>query len=102
LLRSSAFTDIALVPASPWLDRTPPAAPTMNITLNPLKVNIGATERPGLWALHVKRQSGWKLQILPGRFNGFTFDPGDEPDAIALRAIDRCGNESAPTVVARN
>ena len=102
LLRSSAFTDIALVPASPWLDRTPPAAPTMNITLNPMKVNIGTSERPGLWALQVKRQSGWKLQILPGRFNGFTFDPGDEPDAIVLRAIDRCGNESAPTVVARN
>jgi uncharacterized lipoprotein YddW (UPF0748 family) len=102
LLRSNVYADLALIPASPWLDRTPPAAPIMNITPSPVKVSVSSAERPSLWALQVKRPSGWKLQILPGRFGGFSFDAGDEPEAIAVRAIDRCGNESAPTVVARN
>ena len=100
LLRSSVYTDLAVVPASPWLDRTPPAPPSMSVTLNPLKVSVSnaATERAWLWALQVKRANGWKLQILPGRFGGFAFDAADEPEAIAVRAIDRCGNESARSV----
>jgi uncharacterized lipoprotein YddW (UPF0748 family) len=101
LLRSSVYTDVALAPASPWLDRSPPPAPTVNVTQNPLKASVSSPEQVWLWALQVKRGNGWKLQVMSGRFGGFSFDTGDEPEAIAVRAIDRCGNESAPTVVAR-
>lgn len=101
LLRSRVYTDVALVPASPWLDRTPPAAPMVNVTTNPLKLSVSSPEQVWLWALQVKRSNGWKLQILSGRFGGFSFDAGDEPEVIAVRAIDRCGNESAATVLAR-
>ena len=101
LLRSRVYTDLALVPASPWLDRTPPSAPAVNVTMNPLKVSVSSPDSVWLWALQVKRAAGWKLQILSGRFGGFSFDAGDAPEAIAVRAIDRSGNESATTVVAR-
>ena len=101
LLRSSVYTDVALVPASPWLDRTPPASPTISVTTSPLKVSMSSPDPVSLWALQVKRGNGWKLQIMSGRFGGFSFDSGDEPEAISVRAIDRCGNESAPAVVAR-
>ncbi len=101
LLRSSVYTDIALVPATPWLDRTPPTPPTVNVTTNPLKVSVSSAEPVHQWALQVKRASSWKLQVMSGRFGGFSFDTGDEPEAIAVRAIDRCGNESAATVLAR-
>ncbi|HKQ37417.1 MAG TPA: family 10 glycosylhydrolase [Verrucomicrobiae bacterium] len=101
LLRSRVYTDLALVPASPWLDRAPPVAPTVNVTTNPLKVGVSSSEQVWLWALQVKRASGWKLQIMSGRFGGFSFDAGDEPEAFALRAIDRCGNESTPMVFGR-
>jgi len=104
LLRSKAFTDAALVPISPWLDHTPPAAPSVSATSTPLKIAIKntGTESAWLWALQVKRGNDWKLQLLSGRFVGVAFNAGDEPEAIADRAIDRCGNESAPTVLARN
>lgn len=103
LLRANVFADVALVPATPWLDRTPPSTPVVNVTSSPLKVtvkNLG-TENVWLWALHVKRGTDWKLQILPGHFGGFSFNANDDPDAIAVRAIDRCGNESPPAVVGR-
>jgi uncharacterized lipoprotein YddW (UPF0748 family) len=104
LLRSTIFTDLALVPASPWLDRSPPATPELNVSLNPVKVTVNSVgaEPVWQWALQVKRGNRWKLQLFPGRFGGFSFDAGDEPEVIAVRAIDRCGNESAPAVVARN
>jgi uncharacterized lipoprotein YddW (UPF0748 family) len=102
LLRSTIYTDLALVPTSPWLDRTPPSPPVLNVGSSPLKVSVTNTENVSLWALQVKRGNRWKLQIFPGRFGGFSFDAGDEPDVIAVRAIDRSGNESMPTVVARN
>ena len=103
LLRNSVYTDNALVPASPWLDRMAPSQPAMDVTPNPVKVSLRnpGTESVWLWALQVKRGNQWKLQVLPGRFGGFSFNTGDEPDVIAVRAIDRCGNESPPTVVAR-
>lgn len=103
LLRSEVYKDLAVVPASPWLDRVPPAQPSVSLTHGPLKVMVKntGTESVWLWALQVKRGNDWKLQILSGRFGGFSFNVGDEPEAIAVRAIDRCGNESVPTVVAR-
>jgi uncharacterized lipoprotein YddW (UPF0748 family) len=101
LLRSSAYPDIALIPASPWLDRMPPTAPTVSVSANPVKVTVTSPEKVWQWALQVKRGNVWRLQILSGRFGGFSFDAGDDPDVIAVRAIDRCGNESVPTVVAR-
>ena len=101
LLRSNAYTDFALVPASPWLDRTPTTTPTISVTANPVKVTVAGSEKVWQWALQVKRGNAWKLQILSGRFGGFSFNLGDEPEAIAVRAIDRYGNESAAAVVAR-
>jgi len=103
-LRSTIFTELAVVPASPWLDRSPPPVPALNVTLNPVKVTVNNAggEPVWQWTLQVKRGNRWKLQLFPGRFGGFSFDAGDEPEAIAVRAIDRCGNESAPAVVARN
>lgn len=102
-LQSTVFADIALVPASPWLDGTPPAAPIVSTTLSPLKLNVrnGGVESVWQWALQIRRRNEWKLQMHSGRFAGFSFNPGDEPDVIVVRAIDRCGNESAPTVLAR-
>jgi uncharacterized lipoprotein YddW (UPF0748 family) len=104
LLRATAFADSALVPASPWLDRSPPAAPALTVTMKPVKVTVHNTgpEPVWQWALQAKRGGKWKVQMFAGRFGGFSFDSGDEPEVIAVRAIDRCGNESLPAVVARN
>lgn len=96
----------ALVPASPWLDSTPPAQPTLTVDsrASPLRVTWQAkgTERPWLWVLDWKEGKSWRTEILPGNRAGVQFkDRSVQPQVIAVRAVDRCGNLSPAVTLQR-
>jgi len=109
LLRSSAlqtalkqgpYADVALVPACPWLDAKPPAKPKLTVSAEATAARASWTPAPGepigFWLLQVKRGTAWTSEITSERSRRLA---GPLPDAVAVMAVDRAGNTSAPTVV---
>ncbi len=107
-LRREVYTQPALVPDSPWLGNTPPAAPKLAAesagASGPLKLSWEPAnpERVWLWVLQTKAGDRWTTEILCGAQTSRRYGSGTErPEGIALTAIDRCGNASAPAALAR-
>jgi hypothetical protein len=95
----------ALVPASPWLSRTPPAPPKIEIVRRGSNIEVmAALSRDHATFTHVvwTRQSGqWQLQLLPTRgenadqvLDTRQFGLDALPDVVVWSTIDRFGNES--------
>lgn len=96
----------ALVPASPWLDRTPPAPPRLEWRREGERVRLVWRPADGAdvwqWVLCSKRGDEWSTDILPGNVTEHVFEATAEkplPTAAALTALDRCGNESRRVMV---
>jgi uncharacterized lipoprotein YddW (UPF0748 family) len=94
------YASPALVPASPWLDATPPAAPEASLTTNPATGAKTLTWKPAdeadvfRWAVYTRRNGAWQTQIYPAGKRALLLG-ADAPDAIEIAAVDRTGNESA-------
>jgi len=97
LLQMGPYAQPALVPASPWLDATPPAAPTLRLEGARVTVAPGAGEAPALWAVwrRVARPAGrvWQFDVQPGSLRRL---PVQGADLMAVSAVDRSGNASIP------
>jgi uncharacterized lipoprotein YddW (UPF0748 family) len=113
-LRAGPYADLALVPASRWLDSIAPAAP--KLTLHPAGVQLPTgggpdtlhtpmhvTVRPGrkampfLWAVRTRADStsSWITAIVPATEQRLPLPSG--ATEVVVTAIDRAGNESKPT-----
>jgi hypothetical protein len=72
----AARPDAALVPASPWLGATPPAAPQLVRDARQVRVQAPPRGEPARWfALWVWRRGAWR----------FVVRPADAPLAVPLR-----------------
>jgi uncharacterized lipoprotein YddW (UPF0748 family) len=97
------YVQTALVPASPWLDSTPPdkpklvAASNSNSGVSVRWENAGG-EPAWLWVLQYRTNEVWTTEILPANQTAHTFFNA-APDAFSIRAVDRTGNLSAPAVL---
>jgi uncharacterized lipoprotein YddW (UPF0748 family) len=104
-LARGVYAGPALVPATPWLDSTPPGKPLLAVTENGIS-KAKATWRSAsgknawLWLLQSQHDNEWTSEILPAEKRSHVFD-GSAPDAIALSAVDRVGNVSAPASLVR-
>jgi uncharacterized lipoprotein YddW (UPF0748 family) len=101
-LEREVFTQRALVPASPWLDNIPPDQPGLSVSgtgNGGARMTWQATGGKPVWLWVVQMRSGgkWTSEILPGGALSFPI-PGAQPDVLAVTAIDRSGNASAPAV----
>jgi uncharacterized lipoprotein YddW (UPF0748 family) len=100
-LQHDSYQQPALIPASPWLDATPPARP--KLTVSPWKNSVtihwenGAAEPARWWVLQCRIKTVWTTEIFPANESG-RYCENFQPDAIALRAVDRTGNLSAPAI----
>ncbi len=100
------YKEPALVPASSWLDKSPPGKPALTVTPdNELKV-LRLTWEPSdkgvvrSWVVQVKRGKKWETSVLPGWLTFRTFLGGaSAPEAMAVTAVDRCGVAGKPAVV---
>jgi uncharacterized lipoprotein YddW (UPF0748 family) len=104
VLEREVYNEAALVPATPWLERIPPAKP--ELTVSPargaatISWTVANPEVLRHWVLQIRKGEKWTTKILT-RPAGSKVLLGSEPDVIALTVIDRCGNASVPAVVQR-
>jgi len=105
-LATLAYAEPALVPASPWLDNKPPAAPRVQIKREGSSdtVNVSwkrhGSEPAWLWAVYAKHGAAWRVHVYPSETDNVQLapDPVLGPvTAVAVRAVDRSGNQSAKT-----
>jgi uncharacterized lipoprotein YddW (UPF0748 family) len=100
------YTAPALVPASPWLSRTPPPSPKVEVVRRGDKVEVmAALGRDHAVFTHVvwTRQDGqWQLNLLPARgeladalVEVRQFNLSALPEFVVWSVVDRYGNESA-------
>jgi uncharacterized lipoprotein YddW (UPF0748 family) len=97
------YPQTALVPASPWLDSTPPDQPKLTVIIEKnsrldVRWETSGGEPAWLWVLQFRTDGVWTTQILPANRTDHLLE-NLAPDAISIRAVDRTGNLSAPTVL---
>jgi uncharacterized lipoprotein YddW (UPF0748 family) len=95
------YAQPALIPASPWLAATPPPPPKLVVDRLGKTAHVqwqpAAGQPAGWWVLQTRAGGVWTTQILPGgRMEAYLDNL--VPDAVAIRAVDRLGNLSAPEI----
>lgn len=91
-LSSDVYKDAALVPASPWLDNTPPPTPSLTFGNGFVQIIPASGESPRWYAVRVHSSTGWKTQII------FAATPAvsvtSNIDRVLVQAVDQAGNVS--------
>jgi len=108
-LQRASYRESALVPASPWLDKIPPAKPqvTMKAAEKPGQLLISwhnRTREPvASWVFQMHIKGKWRTLIFPREQTSALMNISGPtiPDAFALTAIDRTGNASVPAVLSK-
>jgi uncharacterized lipoprotein YddW (UPF0748 family) len=100
-LKRNTQSSKALVPASPWLNRSPPSKPAARVSNHAGSMELswtpGNTNALRWWVVQRKIQSGWNIDILPAEQRFLNL--GIAPDIIAVTAIDQFGSSSASVVL---
>ncbi|HEX2722053.1 MAG TPA: family 10 glycosylhydrolase [Gemmatimonadaceae bacterium] len=92
-LAGDLYRTSALVPASSWLDATPPPAPAIAIASDILQIRPGLGETPRWWALRIHASSTWTTRILFGTDRTLSLPSG--ADRVLVQSADAAGNVSA-------
>ena len=110
-LLSDVYDSPALVPASPWLDRSIPARPILTPRTDPATgdrlidlrsgsdepakpgVTVSTTVPPSLWAVQLRGVTGWTTSIIPGTQRTITLATRGGPLPLDVRvvAVNRVG-----------
>jgi uncharacterized lipoprotein YddW (UPF0748 family) len=90
-LRQGAYSQAALVPATPWLDSMAPPAPGLVRAGKRVRLQPAAGEPAWLWAVWRRSAGAWRFAVLPGRELSVDVEGAD---ALVVSAVDRVGNTS--------
>lgn len=91
-LGTDLYRNPALVPASPWLDSTPPAAPTISVTPGKVDITPASGEAARWWVIRTRTNSAWKTEIVFGDQRTIKID--SSADRVLVQAVDQAGNLS--------
>jgi len=107
-LHDELYASPSLIPASPWLGRRAPAAPSATLSVDPASGDQVVRLTPATWDkvawVTVRAQgadSGWRTWIIPGAQSQLIVSPVGQPrvSRVVVTAVDRLGNESATRVL---
>jgi uncharacterized lipoprotein YddW (UPF0748 family) len=107
-LVAGPYATRTLVPASTWLDSVPPLQPIVRAVRDTVTgaTNISLQPQGGeatwLWVVSSRTGNEWRTEIVPGlqRFYILPRPAGSiAADELAVSAVDRNGNESAPVLL---
>ena len=101
------YLEPALVPASPWLDRTPPPRPTATLVTSAatgeryVRLAPGGKEKPWLWVVRTLQGGQWTTEILPNEVRSHRLGATGvgNIERVVVNAVDRVGNVSPPARV---
>jgi uncharacterized lipoprotein YddW (UPF0748 family) len=97
----AAYAQPALVPASPWLGSVPPEKPRLVVSAGRSSARLhwenGGGQPVNGWLLQIFSDGSWRTEILPANQIARSFE-NYLPDVVAVRAVDRAGNLSAPAI----
>jgi len=103
-LEREVYQQPALTPPAPWLSRACPGKPRLTADPRepgaPLKISWAPSkqDKPWLWVLQTEAGGQWNTEIISASQNSRILK-GPPPEAIAITAVDRYGNASAPAVL---
>jgi hypothetical protein len=111
-LAERAYATPALVPASPWLSRAVPLAPTATLRTDSLTGAVALelapaastkSAAPWLWVVRARAGGAWSTTILPGtqRRHSLAAAAAEAPDLVVISAVSRTGNEGATVTIRR-
>jgi len=103
MLAKGAYAQPALVPPMPWLSQKPPGRPsaTASGTGSGVTIQVQSGDRStARYAVQARYGNQWRMAKVASSGSG-NINVAGQPDAIAVSAVDRFGNVSAPTVLAR-
>ena len=89
------------MPPCPWLGHAQPGKPKLRVTTSPgadLTWAPGGSGKPWLWLLQTRTGGEWRTEVLPSATT-FRAWNGTAPDVVAVSAVSRNGELSAPSVV---
>lgn len=106
-LANNSYTDPALVPASPWLQREHFDKPRISLDRDETTGQTDIKWKPGhgktwLWLVQAKRRTAWRTLILPGSETSQNLDgllSGQFAAVVSVTPVDRCGNLGPSAVV---
>ncbi len=99
------YDEPALIPASPWLGKSAPLAPTARVVRDSISaedmlvITPPATSR---WiTVRINRGGVWSSQVLPANFRRLAIGSADAApaDQIVITAVSRNGIESEPRIL---
>ncbi|HYC36262.1 MAG TPA: family 10 glycosylhydrolase [Usitatibacter sp.] len=98
---AAEYAQPALVPASPWIDASPPAAPDVAVNVMPggrVEIEAGARgDKPvASWAVWTRAGNEWRFTSFPRGQARMMLRPVGAAaiDRVVVSAVDRLGNES--------
>jgi uncharacterized lipoprotein YddW (UPF0748 family) len=98
------YADRALVPAYPWIDSVPPAAPAVTLAARTVRMTASG-EAPRFWLVQshasggLFRRARWYTRLASGDSASMTLD--HDADRVFVRAVDLAGNLSGPALARR-
>lgn len=102
LLTKQSYTTPALVPPMPWMSKTLPPTPQAQAVTSRGGVNLRwtAVKSSAKYAVQARYGRNWfTVKVVPGAVTQLLLK--GSPDAIAVSSVDRYGNTSRPSVIAR-
>lgn len=99
-LTKQVYNQPALVPPMPWKSKKTPATPTAKVARQKNGVSVTWTRVSGAskYAVQARYGKRWSLlTAVPGTRSSVVLK--GTPDAVAVRALDRFGTESSPSVL---
>ena len=102
-LMAGPYGEKALIPASTWIDSTPPLSPIVRVGRDASSNNYTVSLEPQgaepvwLWVVQTRTGADWSTDVIPGlqRFLMIPRPVIGAADEVAISAVDRNGNESA-------
>ena len=100
---------VALVPASPWLEKSIPLKPVVAFgqdarqTTSVFRWELPGGSIPAWWLVQMRFNGQWQTSLIPGGQPTRTLTGGNAmlPEVIAVTAVSRCGILSAAFVAQR-
>ena len=105
-LHAQLYAEPALVPASPWLSKTRPAAPVVRVATDSssgehvVRLRPGSARKVVWWTVRTFDGTAWRSSVLPGSQGQIVVAPRGSPrPRVVVTAVDRYGTESAVVTI---